>query len=72
VNVEIDNPLPLESQRSQSQGNKMALNNIRSRLSVLYGGRAELSTREADGRYVTALRYPLSMETADPTSMEGA
>jgi two-component system sensor histidine kinase AlgZ len=62
VNVEIDNPLPPDTQRSQGQGNKMALNNIRSRLAVLYGGRAELSTREGDGRYVTALRYPLAME----------
>lgn len=62
VNVEIDNPLPPDTQRSQSQGNKMALNNIRSRLAVLYGGRADLTTREADGRYVTALRYPLSRD----------
>jgi len=65
VHVEIDNPLPPASQRSQSQGNKMALNNIRSRLAVLYGGRADLSTRETDGRYVTALRYPLSMEIGE-------
>jgi hypothetical protein len=54
----------------------MALNNIRSRLAVLYGGRAELQTREADGRYVTALRYPLSMEAEaggdGAAAMEGA
>ena len=71
VNVEIANPLPAETQRTQSQGNKMALNNIRSRLAVLYGGRAELTTREADGRYVTALRYPLSMEAADAAAGTG-
>jgi len=62
VHVEIDNPLPSESLRSHSQGNKMALNNIRSRLSVLYGGRAVLTTSQTDGRYVTALRYPLSLD----------
>ncbi len=62
VNVEIDNPLPAESLRSHSQGNKMALNNIRSRLAVLYGGRADLTTSQADGRYVTALRYPLALD----------
>ncbi|HEY5645083.1 MAG TPA: sensor histidine kinase [Pseudomonadales bacterium] len=62
VNVEIDNPLPSESLRSQSQGNKMALNNIRSRLAVLYGSRAGLTTSQSDGRYVTALYYPLSPE----------
>jgi two-component system sensor histidine kinase AlgZ len=64
VNVEIDNPLPPESERRHTQGNKMALNNIRSRLAVLYGGRAELSTTQMHGRYVTSLSYPLSMETA--------
>ena len=58
VHVEIENPLPPDSYRSQSQGNKMALNNIRSRLNVLYGGRAELSTTQLDGRYVTRLSYP--------------
>ena len=62
VNVEIENPLPEESQRSQSQGNRMALNNIRSRLSVLYGARAELSTFERGGRHVTALSYPMTTE----------
>jgi two-component system sensor histidine kinase AlgZ len=62
VNVEIENPLPREPQRSQSQGNKMALNNIRGRLSALYGARAELSTFERDGRYITALSYPMAME----------
>lgn len=69
VNVEIDNPLPPDTQRSQSQGNRMAINNIRSRLAVLYGARAELTTTEADGRYVTALRYPLSTE--NPPLKEG-
>ena len=64
VNVEIENPLPPpESQRSHGDGNKMALNNIRSRLNVLYGSRADLSTRQNNGRYVTALSYPIATET---------
>ncbi len=72
VHVEIDNPLPKDAQRSQSQGNKMALNNIRSRLAVLYGTKADLTTSEANGRYVTALRYPLSDESGKDSSLEGA
>ncbi len=60
VNVEIENPLPPESQRSGNQGNRMALSNIRSRLAVLYGNRAELTTSQTEDRYVTALSYPLS------------
>ena len=58
VNVEISNPLPKQSSRHPSQGNRMALNNIRSRLTVLYGARAELKTEEAADRFVTTLRYP--------------
>jgi hypothetical protein len=37
----------------------MALGNIRSRLAVLYGDRAELTSLEQGGRYVTRLRLPM-------------
>lgn len=62
VNVQIENPLPPESARSHAEGNRMALNNIRSRLHVLYGGRAELSSGQIEGRYRTALSYPIARE----------
>ncbi|MDP6377983.1 MAG: histidine kinase [Pseudomonadales bacterium] len=62
VNVDITNPLPEDSDRSQSQGNRMAINNIRSRLQVLYGARAELSSEEKDGCYHTRLRFPALLE----------
>ena len=68
VNVEIENPLPPESEQPNSQGNRMALNNIRSRLSVLYGTRAVLTTSQKDGRYVTALSYPTTSLMADRAS----
>ncbi len=58
VKVEISNPLPPADTSSRSQGNQMALNNIRSRLNVLYGARAQLTTETRDGRYVTSLTYP--------------
>jgi two-component system sensor histidine kinase AlgZ len=64
VHVEVENPLPPESSRSHAQGNRMALNNIRSRLQVLYGGRAELSTGTTEGRYRTALSYPFAVDLA--------
>lgn len=58
VSVRITNPLPSPEYRTQTQGNKMAVNNIRSRLNVLYNDAAEL-TAEAEGDvYVTMLRYP--------------
>ena len=40
----------------------MALNNIRSRLNVLYGARAELTTATRDGVYVTSLTYPFATQ----------
>jgi two-component system sensor histidine kinase AlgZ len=58
VRVRITNPLPPPEARGESQGNRMAVNNIRSRLNVLYGAAAELDA-EVDGQlYVTRLRYP--------------
>ena len=60
VNIEISNPLPGDDQRGQSQGNRMAIGNIRSRLQVLYGARAMLSNDERDGRYHTRLRFPMA------------
>jgi len=62
VQVRITNPLPSAEYRSHSQGNKMAVNNIRSRLNVLYDDAAEL-TAEAEGEvYVTTLRYPYRVD----------
>lgn len=58
VVVKIINPIPGPSHQSESEGNRMALQNIRSRLGVLYGDRATLDA-EADGSvFVTQLRFP--------------
>ncbi len=62
VQVRITNPLPAGHFRSHSQGNKMALNNIRSRLNVLYGDAAELTAETAGDVYVTTLRFPFAGE----------
>jgi len=62
VDVRISNPLPPPVFRGETQGNRMAVNNIKSRLNVLYGSAAELSA-EVDGPlYVTRLRYPYPAE----------
>ncbi len=60
VRVRIDNPLPQEGERGGSSGNRMALDNIRSRLQVLYGERAWLTAEEAEHRFVTTLQFPLN------------
>ncbi|MEM7098773.1 MAG: sensor histidine kinase [Pseudomonadota bacterium] len=74
----IANPVPDPSLTRESEGNRMALANIRSRLGVLYGPNATLETRMeinegaadessavvSDGhRFVTQLRFP---RTTDP------
>jgi two-component system sensor histidine kinase AlgZ len=64
VHVEIVNPLPPETGPGPSEGNKMALNNIRSRLLVLYGAQAGLTTDVRNGHYVTVLRFPVGGEHA--------
>jgi two-component system, LytTR family, sensor histidine kinase AlgZ len=64
VEIRITNPLPAEEYRAHSKGNKMAVNNIRSRLNVLYDDGAELTTAVEGNAYVTTLRYPYHGEVA--------
>ncbi len=63
VQIKILNPVPPPSQVSESQGNRMALQNIRSRLSVLYGTRATLDTDAGAETFVTQLRFPKMPQT---------
>jgi two-component system sensor histidine kinase AlgZ len=66
LKVEITNPLPPAHSRDRTQGNRIALNNIRSRLSVLYGDLAQLTAGPNGDAFVTALQYPVRV---DPASM---
>lgn len=76
VNVEVSNPVaaagrdPLAGAAPPVEGNRMALENIRSRLAVLYGNRAELITMARDDRFVVTLRLPLEPGSAAADSME--
>lgn len=67
VNVDISNPVPYvaegEEGKSGTAGNRMALNNIRSRLEVLYGGTATLTALEENNRFVTSLSYPYALDS---------
>ncbi len=68
VHVRIENPLPKNPSR-ESQGNRMALNNIRSRLAVLHGNNAQVLADAQDTSFVTTLNYPLA---ATPTEQDQA
>ena len=68
VQVRVTNPVPaatgttstrLRSARDEAAaGNHMALGNIRTRLEVLYGKRAQVTAVQQDTQFVLDLRYP--------------
>ena len=68
VSVDISNPVPGAEYSAPSQGNRMAVANIRSRLNVLYGPEAELSARLVGDRYETHLHYPIETFEIAPKS----
>jgi len=67
VRVEISNPLPPADTAVTSEGNRMALGNIRSRLHALYGANANLTAAVRGEHFVTALNYPIAADV-DPVS----
>ncbi len=57
VTIVVRNPLdPVPGQR---EGNRLALANIRERLSLLYGERALMKSGRFDAEYIVTLRFPL-------------
>ncbi|MGI9276078.1 MAG: sensor histidine kinase [Endozoicomonas sp.] len=70
VCIRVRNPLPDVTRFSgqESRGNQLALENIRSRLKMLYGHRALVETRtsENDGiqEFETTIRYPCNDRTS--------
>ena len=66
VYIEVSNPIqtqPLNEQKAQrKQGNKIALENIRSRLRLLYGEKANVSIVSGDANFKVRLDFPLESE----------
>lgn len=58
--IKVVNPYNPNSamERNREQGNRMALENIRNRLRVLYGDRAKLTSYAEQNRYICHLSYP--------------
>jgi two-component system sensor histidine kinase AlgZ len=57
VTIVVRNPLdPLPGRR---EGNRLALANIRERLSLMYGERALMKSGRFDAEYIVTLRFPL-------------
>lgn len=56
VNISIVNPLP--KNKTQRQGNQMAMDNVRQRLDGFFGGEAKLRSGMVDGAYQLRLVFP--------------
>lgn len=62
IHIDVENPVPTQSPRLdgvRKDGNQMALDNIKSRLTVMYGDEAVLESSLEDGQYKVHMAYPL-------------
>lgn len=63
IAIDISNPILAGASR-KTDGNRMALSNIRQRYELAYGARAQVDVRQADGNYTVSLRFPADERTA--------
>lgn len=59
LRLEVRNPLPPQSDPPRRAGNRMALENIRQRLLLVFGAQARLETEQRDGQYRVRMLIPL-------------
>ncbi len=58
IELELTNPVPLGTNRSERAGNRLALDNIRERLELAWPGRSAVSVDDAGQRYRVTLTFP--------------
>jgi two-component system sensor histidine kinase AlgZ len=66
ITIVVRNPLGAGPQ--QRDGNRLALANIRERLTLMYGERALMKSGTFDGEYIVTLRFPLIERQPAPPS----
>ena len=59
IEIAISNPLVPEKRESHRKGNQMAVDNIRERLALAFGGAATMQLLESDTRYTVRLTIPV-------------
>ncbi|MEO8316019.1 MAG: sensor histidine kinase, partial [Pseudomonadota bacterium] len=64
VQLRVRNPLPPEHSPSRS-GHGIALDNIRERLTLLYGAKASVTAGREGGEFVVQLRFPEMQGSAE-------
>ena len=63
ITIEIHNPLATDPVRLPTQGNQVAIDNIRQRLALAYGGDARLEQRRNDVHYTVIITLPISADS---------
>ncbi len=58
IMITVTNPVTERTGRFIRPGNRLALDNIRERLSLAYGERGRVDVNEEEGRYTVTLRFP--------------
>ena len=58
IMITVTNPVTERTGRFVRPGNRLALDNIRERLSLAYGERGRVDVDEEEGRYTVTLRFP--------------
>jgi two-component system, LytTR family, sensor histidine kinase AlgZ len=58
IEIEVGNPVSSRA-RSARPGNRMALDNIRQRLELVFPGQSSVTVRDEDDEYRVTLRFPL-------------
>ncbi|MGM0564872.1 MAG: sensor histidine kinase [Pseudomonadota bacterium] len=65
IEMVVDNPVPKNIPERRSKGNQVALNNIRQRLALAYGGRGTMEIEHSDERHRVTLCLPLTTPTKE-------
>ncbi len=60
VEIVVSNPVALNGAAESRSGNRLALDNIRQRLDLAYGGRGSLTVDQQPDRYRVTVRFPYS------------
>ncbi len=60
IEISISNPLTTDPPTYQRKGNRMAIDNIRERLALAFGGAASMELFESESRYTVKLTIPMA------------
>jgi two-component system sensor histidine kinase AlgZ len=61
LSISVQNPVTALTRNRQHKGNEMALDNIRQRLQLVYGGLATFTSNETKEEYLVTLKIPLGI-----------